>query len=248
VLTEIISDHGRQLEPGLPSILAAHVWVSGAKLGSEGQITIGQEHTLLSSSIALPAFDYVALGHIHRRQVLHQEPPVVYAGSLAAIDFGEEGDEKGFYVVDIEPDETAGERSVSFEFHQVTGRRFLTLSADINADDADPTATVLATITPQGENIEGAIVRLQVRLPAEIEGQLNDSDIRAALVKAHYFAIAREITQETRPRLGDQTAEEITPDQALKAYLTSKKYSQRKMAKLLKHGRELIQELQRKQD
>jgi exonuclease SbcD len=248
VLTDIISNHARQLEPGLPCILAAHVWVTGARLGSGRQITIGQEHVLLPGSVALPTFDYVALGHIHRHQVLHQEPPVVYAGSLSALDFGEEGDEKGFYLVDIEPDGAAGGKQVSFEFHPVAGRRFLTLSADVTVDDADPTATVLSAIAGQGDKVKGAIVRLQVRLPAEIEGQLNDSEIRAALAEAHYFAIAREITQETRPRLGDQTAEEITPNQALKAYLASKKYSQRQTSKLLKHGRELIQELQRERD
>jgi exonuclease SbcD len=245
VLTDIISTHARRLEPGLPSILAAHVWVTGARLGSERQITIGQEHVLLPGSVARPAFDYVALGHIHRHQVLHQEPPVVYAGSLSALDFGEEGDEKGFYLVDIEPDGAAGGRRVSFEFHPLAGRRFLTLSADVTVDDADPTATVLAAIAGQGDKVNGAIVRLQVRLPAETEGQLNDSEIRAALAEAHYFTIAREIKQETRPRLGNQTAEEITPNQALKAYLASKKYSQRQTAKLLKHGRKLIQELQR---
>ena len=31
---------------------------------------------------ALPQLDYVALGHIHKRQVLGEDPPVVYAGSL----------------------------------------------------------------------------------------------------------------------------------------------------------------------
>ena len=247
VLTDIISDHARQLEPGLPSILAAHVWVSGARLGSERQITIGQEHVLLPGSVALPAFDYIALGHIHRHQVLHQEPPVVYAGSLSALDFGEEGDEKGFYLVDIEPDGETGGKRVSFEFHPVAGRRFLTLSADIAADDADPTTTVLAAIAGHGETIKGAIVRLQISLPAEIEGQLNDSDIRAALAEAHYFAIARETRRETRPRLGDHTAEDITPVEALKAYLASKKYSSRQSSKLLKHGRELIQELGKEQ-
>jgi exonuclease SbcD len=247
VLTDIISGHARQLEPGLPTILAAHVWVSGARLGTERYITIGQEHTLLPGSVALPVFDYIALGHIHRHQVLQQEPPVVYSGSLSALDFGEEGDEKGFYLVDIEPDGETGGRRVSFEFHPVAGRRFLTLGADIAADDTDPTATVLAAIASQGEKIRGAIVRLLIRLPAVVEGQLNDSDIRAALAEAHYFAIAREISQETRPRLGGHTAEDITPVEALKAYLASKKYSQKQSAKLLKTGRELIQELSKEQ-
>ena len=85
-------------------------------------MSIGQEPILLLSSVALPAFDYVALGHIHKQQVLNENPPVVYAGSLERVDFGEEDDAKGFYVVDI----TAGKnskRKISYKFHPVHARR-----------------------------------------------------------------------------------------------------------------------------
>ncbi len=94
-----------RLDPSLPSILAAHVLVGDAQVGrgSERAMSIGQEPALLLGNIANPAFDYVALGHIHKHQVLSEKPPVVYAGSLERVDFGEENDDKGFYVVDIEP-------------------------------------------------------------------------------------------------------------------------------------------------
>ncbi len=65
VLTGIIDDYVQKLDPALPSVLAAHVWVSGARVGSERTMIIGQEHALLLSNVANPAFDYIALGHIH---------------------------------------------------------------------------------------------------------------------------------------------------------------------------------------
>ena len=61
----------------IPAILAAHVWVMNARAGTEKSMSIGQEHMLLLSSVALPAFDYVALGHIHKGQVLNEQPPNV---------------------------------------------------------------------------------------------------------------------------------------------------------------------------
>ena len=242
-MTEVIAAKAGELDPELPAILAAHVWVTGAKVGSESSMTIGQEHALLVSNVIHPAFDYIALGHIHKHQLLNENPPVVYAGSLERLDFGEAEDEKGFYLVEIEPGSEKGQRRTSFDFHPLDGRRFVTVSVKIEPEDIEPTATVLRAITEQGDNIKDAIVRLQVSLPAELEGQLRDSDIRNALREAHYFTFAKEIRRETRVRLGEGgTAEEITPAQALKAYLESKKVPAERAKVLLEYGERLIQE------
>ena len=252
VLTNIIEANVPRLDPGLPSILAAHVWVSGAQIGSERLMTIGQEHVLLLSNVANPAFDYIALGHIHKHQVLSQNPAVVYSGSLERLDFSEEEDDKGFYVVEIEPDKKTGQRQAargeprqrrgSFSFHPVVGRRFLTISVTIEPQDINPTSTVLQAINKYENNVREAIVRLNISLPAEIEGQLKDNDIRNALKEAHYFTIAKDIKREARLRLGGWTAEEITPLDALKAYLESKKTSPERTKILLEYGEKLIQE------
>ena len=60
VLTGIITTHAAKLDPKLPSILAAHVGVASATIGSERLMAIGQEHFLLLGTIANPAFDYIA--------------------------------------------------------------------------------------------------------------------------------------------------------------------------------------------
>jgi exonuclease SbcD len=240
-LTNVIAANVSKLDSGLPAILAAHVWVSGAQVGSEKSMTIGQEHALLLSNVAHPAFDYIALGHIHKHQVLSSNPPVVYSGSLERLDFGEEKDDKGFYLIEIEPDNEAGKRLVSFDFHQVTGRRFLTININIEPGD-EPTAAVLKAIAEQRNKVKDAIVRLSISLPAELEGQLRDNDIRNAMKEAHYFTIARDIRQEPRLRLGKWTAEEITPLDALKVYLESKKVAPERAKLLLQYGERLIQE------
>jgi len=242
-LTNIIAAKISELDPGLPTILAAHVWVSGAQVGSERSMTIGQEHALLLSNVASPAFDYIALGHIHKHQVLSQSPPVVYSGSLERLDFSEEEDDKGFYLLEIEPDKEAGKKLVSFDFHRVTGRCFLTITVNIEPQEAEPISTVLKAIAEQQDKIKDAIVRLNISLSAETEGQLRDNDIRNALKQAHYFTIAKEIKRETRLRLGKWTVEEISPLDALKTYLQSRKDITPERAKLLlEYGERLIQE------
>ncbi|MBA7633187.1 3',5'-cyclic adenosine monophosphate phosphodiesterase CpdA [subsurface metagenome] len=247
VLTNIITANIPKLDPKLPSILTAHVWVSSAQVGSERSMTIGQEHMLLLSNVANPAFDYIALGHIHKHQVLSHNPPVVYPGSLERLDFSEEEDNKGFYMVEIEPDKETGKRQVSFDFHPVTGRRFLTINIGIESPDAEPTSTVLRAIAEQEDRVRDAIVRLNISLPAEIEGQLRDNDIRTMLKEAYYFTIAKDIQRETRLRLGKWTAEEIPPLDALKAYLESKKVSPERAKLLLEYGEKLMQEQRTRQ-
>ncbi len=203
-------------------------------------MSIGQEPILLLSSVALPAFDYVALGHIHRHQVLNENPPVVYAGSLERIDFGEENDAKGFYVIDIN---TKGvKRQVSYEFHPVKARRFLTISLDLKAEETDPTTAVLGAIRAQQANVKDSIVRLNISLPSSLEGQLRNNDIREALKDTQTFTIARDIQRETRLRLGSRPAEEIIPLDALKAYLETQQLSPERQKTLLEYGEKLIKE------
>lgn len=54
-------------------------------------------------------YDYWALGHIHKRQLLHEQPPIVYPGSLQGLHRKESG-AKGFYDVAI------GRGKASLEF------------------------------------------------------------------------------------------------------------------------------------
>jgi exonuclease SbcD len=221
----------------LPSILAAHVSLATAKAGSEQTMMVGREHFLLQSSVADPAFDYVALGHIHRHQVPSYHPPIVYAGSMERLDFSEEEDDKGFYVVDIE-----GKGKVSFDFHPVEARRFLTIRVHIDSQDPDPTLTILDAIAQRQPEIKDAIVRLQIALPAHAEGSVQDKEIRRALEEAHFIAaIAKEIERHPRIRLDGWSPEALTPLKALEAYLATKTSPERQRT-LLKYGERVIQE------
>jgi exonuclease SbcD len=216
------------------------VWVQGARVGSEEAMSIGQEHMLLVSALNKPCFDYVALGHIHRHQVLHEHPPVVYAGSLERLDFGDEADEKGFYVVEIE--HTAKQRWTQFEFHGIAGRRFLTVQVNLTSEDRDPTQTVLKVIESSSDEICGNIVRLEIALPQELEGRLDENRIRHAATEAYYFSIMKNVKRQTRPRLGDTSVETISPAEALRTFIDLKRdeYPKETARKIAELGAEII--------
>jgi exonuclease SbcD len=248
-LTGIILEQAGKLDPSLPAILAAHVWVMNAKIGSEKSMSIGQEHMLLLGNVAQPVFDYIALGHIHKGQVLNEKPPVVYSGSLERLDFGDEDDEKGFYLVEIgDTIRTNGfyERKVSYGFHPVQARRFFTLNLEIQPNDPDPTSTVLKAVEANQDEIRGAITRIDVSLPAAISNRLRDSDIRNKIKDAYFLTISRDIRRENRLRLGKGALEGITPEEALKAYLESK-YPAERAQVLLEYGQKMIKETVRKE-
>jgi exonuclease SbcD len=240
-LTAVIAEKAASLDPSIPAVLAGHVSIGSAKAGSESMMSIGREPVLLLSNVTLPVFDYVALGHIHKQQVLYENPPVIYSGSLERIDFGEENDEKGFYVVDILAGEDGAKRQVSYQFHPVNGRRFLTIKVDLKSDESDPSLAVLAAIRSHGENIRDAIVRLNISMPSALEGQLRNNEIREALQQAEYFTITRDVQREQRLRIGNRTAEELTPLDALKAYLETQQVPAERQKLLLEYGTRLIE-------
>jgi DNA repair protein SbcD/Mre11 len=245
ILTAIISDQSTKIDPALPSILAAHVWVLNARIGSEKSMSIGQEHMLLLGSVANPAFDYVALGHIHKGQVLNECPPVVYSGSLERLDFGDEDDEKGFYLIDIQTDNMTGKRKVSHDFHAINARRFFTLSVDIEPQDPDPTFTILQKIEENRDSLKGAIVRIDISIPAVLSSKLRDNEIRNKVKDTYYLTISKQVKHESRLRMGKGALEGITPLEALKNYLETK-YPAERARILLEYGEKLIQEHTRK--
>jgi exonuclease SbcD len=91
ILTQWLDAEIANLDPGLPAIFAGHLSHSSSTPGSEKTMLVGRDYVLTLSSIANPAFDYVALGHMHNQQRVDHPVPVVYPGSLQTIDFGDEG-------------------------------------------------------------------------------------------------------------------------------------------------------------
>ncbi|MEA5462156.1 exonuclease subunit SbcD [Leptothoe sp. PORK10 BA2] len=202
----------RQLEPDVPHILLAHLMTDTATYGAEKFLAVGKGFTVPMALLARPCFDYVALGHVHKHQILCQEPLVVYPGSIERVDFSEEKEDKGFILADVQPGQT------SVDFCPLPVRAFKTIAVDISKTD-DPQAELEHTLAQA--NITDAVVRLVYKLnPAQIE-QIDHAALHQALTEAHVYTIHPElISQLTRPRLPELTADSTRdPLIALQTYL-----------------------------
>lgn len=217
-----------QLDGGVPAILAFHGSVQGAVYGSEQSVLLGQDIVLPPSLMRLPGLDYVALGHIHKHQVLWEDPPVVYAGSLERVDFGEEKEEKGFILAEVRLGK------VEYRFVPTPTRPMRTL--DLHPQEPNPTGEVLAVL--QGQPLEEAIVRVVIRMRPEQEVLLDERAVRRVLERAYCVAaIHKEVERPVRLRLGPQEAiEGLTPLQILEQYFLQKGVPQDRIQALLERA------------
>lgn len=239
-MTEGIAARIAELDQTIPAILTGHVTINGAAVGTERSMMLGNDHVLLASAVHCPELEYVALGHIHKHQIIRREPPmVVYSGSLQRVDFSEEGDEKGFCVIDLDPAAPRGERLADFRFQPVKARPFVTIEVSIPPGDPEPTDAVLRAIARR--DLADAVVRVRIKLPAEAEPLLRENEIREALAPAHYIAaISREVENSRRPRLAGAAAEGLQPLQVLRLYLESRDTEVQRQEKIIGYAERLI--------
>jgi exonuclease SbcD len=97
------------LRPGVRSVVLAHAFVGGG-VPSESERDICVGGVDLVPAAVFDGVDYVALGHLHRPQTLSDR--VRYSGSPLAYSFGEAGQQKQVWLVDLDADGLAAVRAV----------------------------------------------------------------------------------------------------------------------------------------
>ena len=86
----------------IPALAMGHLYAKGVSTSdSEREIHIGNA-AAIESSIFPPVFGYVALGHIHRPQMIGGSDIIRYSGSPIALSFSEKTDNKCVLVVELE--------------------------------------------------------------------------------------------------------------------------------------------------
>ncbi len=219
----------------LPFILAAHASIRGALIGEERKIKLGRDVQLSQGLVKDPRFDYVALGHIHRFQDLNagSHPPVIYAGSIERVDFGEVDDEKGFVVAEVSRGETR------YRWHRLNTRPYRDFTVTLNTDDR-AMEKILAALPP-AEDLAGAIVRVTIHYPDEISETIDDAEIRERTRLAMDTKINRQPSYSLRARLGESAeTQSLTSEELLKLYWQQSHMDEAEAAALQALGERII--------
>ncbi len=136
------------------NILAAHLYVM-QKGGEEPEEPedekpihqIGGSQEIFSENIP-SQIQYVALGHLHRRQTIDKEPcPIVYCSSPLAYSFSESNQDKFVLLVDLEPAEKVKYKSVKLaKGRKLLRKAFEDISLAIEWLKENPEALIELTI------------------------------------------------------------------------------------------------------
>jgi exonuclease SbcD len=152
------------------NLVTAHLTVVGGTLGGGERDAHTIEAYAVPSSVFPASAQYVALGHLHRRQQVPGPAPVHYCGSPLAIDFGEEENTPSVSIVDVTATSTAKVKPVpigaAVKLRTVRGSL-----ADLAAMSVDETAWLRVYVRERPR--AGLKEDVQALLPRAIEVRID---------------------------------------------------------------------------
>jgi len=235
---QLLADQCAQ-QPALPTVFMGHFTVTTAKIGPTQAGYLTNEPAVPRGALTTDAFDYVALGHIHKHQDLNKgaQPPIVYAGSIERIDFGERSDAKGVVFADVSRGET------KYEFFEVPTRSFIEIDVDTTSGVDDPTDRIIEAINRH--RLDNAIVKLSYKVRSEDAVLLREKEIRAALQDAFMvLSINRQIARDETEIRSRALGEALDPLKALEIYLDSRDTLKGRKEELVRYADALLKEVE----
>lgn len=235
-ISDLVEGWIEEADPTLPLILTAHASVEGATFGAERTIMLGSDLVLPAALVKDRRLDYVAMGHIHKPQDVNEghHPPVIYPGSIERVDFGEAKDDKFYVIVEVE------RGSTKVEWRKIEGTRpFLEGRAALRS--SENVTEVLKSALPKPKKMSGAIVRLIVEYPRELDTLIDESALRKYAEEAFEFHLVKRPQSEARVRIPEgQVVSSMSPLDLLAQYFASVKTEN--AGELLKLAGEIISE------
>lgn len=212
---------GLRAECHKTSILMAHYTVPGCNMES-GQTSFftNFEPVIPREALEAAGYEAVLLGHIHRPQILNGLHNVFYSGAINAMNFNDEGQERGFWIHEFSDTGklTKGHNCIT------PYRRFYTITWDTEEVEAYIREGVMY-LHRLGfpEDVTDKIVRVRYSCTSEQKKQLNIPALQKDLYELGAFYVA-DIEAENAIDVTNRglLSEESDPTLNLKKYLEEK--------------------------
>lgn len=178
-MVKTINDIYETRDKASPILFAGHFSLNSAQMGGE-QVNFDRMAEPVVDKAIFEGKDYlyVAMGHLHKYQVLSENPLIVYCGSNNRVDFNEATEDKGFVEVLVND-------RVAHRFVKVDARKFADIKYDLS-EEADPTTKLMSFLNERIDDITDAVVRVSITLSPSNAASYKDDDISKFLEKHSY--------------------------------------------------------------
>lgn len=240
-LANIVAGLKAQCEPNKKSVLMAHYTVPGCNAESGQTMMLTQFEPIIPQEALMAAgYDLVALGHIHRPQKILSHD-WYYSGAINAMNFNDEGQERGFWIHTDMPFNGWDSR-----FFKTPIREFITL----DFTDTDITAINLGHIDEVASNhwrYNGAVLDKIVRIHYSCSGEnakaykMNEALLERTLLEDGAFMLWENLPDQI-DEFANRTelAKTTDPEENLIKYLEEKQVDPEKVQELVLKARPII--------
>lgn len=232
-----INDIYESRDKSSPIIFAGHFSISGAEEGGEQANFDKFSEPIVSSDVFKGKdYKYIAMGHLHKYQVVLKNPLLVYCGSNNRVDFNEAKEDKGFVEVKVGDD-------VKHRFVKVDARKFVDVKYDLS-EEVEPTEKIMHLLTDRIDEIKDSVVRVTITVSSKNLNSYDDEQVTTFLNKYCYHIHGTTIPtvkRETDTRDIAGFVESMDVFAALKHYAEVKNVPNKDM--FLKLGEDIVKKI-----
>ena len=224
------------------SILMSHYTVPGCNTESGQTQFLTQFEPIISQEMLIAAdYDLVALGHIHRPQVIPNLKNVYYSGAINAMNFNDEGQERGFWVHKFKEDYVRQELTYDTSvFYKTPYRQFLTITWEQEDVERSITNPEMLPMEFAQQGVADKIVRIIYSCTADQKKAISTSQIEKALYEAGAFYKADISMDKLEGANRTELSKFDDPETNLIQYLTEKMVEPEKIDQIVELARPII--------
>ncbi len=201
--------------PNLPKIAMGHLYANGSiSSESEREIQIGNLASVEGADFS-PIFDYVALGHIHRPQIIGGNERIRYSGSPIPLSFSEKNDQKIVLILDISANKIQEIKTIEVpkfrELKRISGTLEVVKSKLIAFQNEAPLKSFLEVEVVE-ENFNPLIIK-------ELNDCISLYDDENAIVLKHKISFKNEVKSSEELFVEGENLEDISEKSMLQKRL-----------------------------